>query len=96
MQKHLCVLSDVANRRVGPTFGSDTRMGFLRRQQSQQFESRGYQTTQNLEPRSDWWLWVAGYQLDFSVYQERTEGFPGGASGANAGDIRDKEFDPWV
>jgi len=30
------------------------------------------------------------------VYQERTKGFPGGASGANAGDIRDKEFDPWV
>ena len=95
MQRHLCVLSDVANRRVGLTFASDRRMGFLRRQQSQRFESRGYQTTQNLEHRSDWWLWVAGYQLAFSVYQERTKGFPGGASGAKAGAIRE-EFDPWV
>ena len=29
------------------------------------------------------------------MYQERTKGFPGGASGAKAGDIRE-EFDPWV
>lgn len=50
MQKHLCVLSDVANRRVGPTLPLIQEWAFLRRQQSQQFESEVTRLQRTLSP----------------------------------------------